>query len=274
MSKIGLGLITCNREDFLIQAVESIMAIVPTSKFHAVCIINDGDPISKETLDRMLLPKEVLIQHDKNYGVAKAKNDALKNLMDAGCDHLFLMEDDIVFNDPYVIEKYITAAETSGIQHLNYGGHGIYNRDKEGNINTKASITVKDTDVELNLYHNILGAFSYYSREVIEKVGYMDENYHNAMEHVDHTYRIIQAGYHPPFWWFADIKDSWKAIEDIKPFHEESVIRKDHDKWMENLRSACDYFKTKHGFSPMEVPVEPTAIVGESLKNIRAKHGN
>jgi len=273
MSKIGLAIITCNREEFLQTAYTSV-SISSVIQYHDMFVVNDGDPLSEETLDILGLEECNIIQHETNLGVAKAKNAALKRMMKNGCDHMFLMEDDIKFSSVYTISKYLEAVEKSGIQHLNYGGHGIYNRDKDGNIITKAAITVKDTDVELNLYHNILGALSYYSREVIETVGYMDENFHNAMEHVDHTYQIIKAGFHPPFWWFADIKNSWEYIEDIKPFHEESVIRKDHDAWMKNLRAACEYFATKHGFSPMEVPQEPASEVGKSLKEIRATYGN
>jgi len=273
MSKIGIGIITCNREDFLQTSYMSV-AVSSAIQLHDCFVVNDGDPLSDETRNIIGLSDDNLIQHKKNCGVAVSKNNALKRMMDNGCDHLFLMEDDIKLTNISTIPKYIEVAEKSGIQHLNYGGHGIYNRTKQGEIVTRATVKVKDSDISLNLYYNILGAFSYYSREVIEKVGYMDETFHNAMEHVDHTYQIIKAGFHPPYWWFADLANSWEYIDDIKPFHQESVIRKNHDEWMENYKIASEYFATKNGHFPTAVPDPGQAVVGQSLKFLRDKYGN
>ena len=48
--------------------------------------------------------------------------------MDAGCDHIFLVEDDMIIKDPNVFKAYVTAAQESGIWHLNYGLQGGLNR--------------------------------------------------------------------------------------------------------------------------------------------------
>ena len=42
----------------------------------------------------------------------------------------------------------------------------------------------------------------------------MDERFYNALEHVDHTIAVIDAGMHPPFGYFADIADSQDYIGD------------------------------------------------------------
>ena len=73
--------------------------------------------------------------------------------------------------------------------------------------------------------------FSFFTREVLEKVGYIDEQFYNAWEHVDHTYRIALAGYHPPFWWFADIADSEKYLEEAPGAIDNSSIADKKEQW-------------------------------------------
>jgi hypothetical protein len=50
---------------------------------------------------------------------------------------------------------------------------------------------------------------------VLEQVGLIDERFYNAFDHVEHTYRIIKAGFHPNFWWFADVANSHDLLSDI-----------------------------------------------------------
>ncbi len=65
-----------------------------------------------------------------------------------------------------------------------------------------------NNNVSIALNFHICGVLSYYQRKVIEKVGLFDGRFRNAFEHINYTYRIIKAGYHPPFWWFTDVADS------------------------------------------------------------------
>ena len=74
--------------------------------------------------------------------------------------------------------------------------------------NILKTINYPNTDVSIDLYPNVLGAFSYYHIDVLKDVGLMDENFYNAMEHVDHTYQIIKKGYNPPFRYFVDVNGS------------------------------------------------------------------
>ena len=217
--KIGFGLVTYNRQDFF---KESISHVTKDIADHIV-VVNDGTPY-----DSSVYPDFVhLIQHETNKCVGVSKNDALKYLMEKGCDHLFLMEDDIILKDPTVIQKYIKLAELTGIHHYNFGFHGPANL-KNGKPNPKFIINGYSEDVNLALNHHCVGAFAYFSRDIIETVGYMDERYNNCWEHPDHTYRIIKERLHPPFWFFTDLADSYKYLGEIKSSEEDSTIRENH----------------------------------------------
>ena len=257
-STIGLAIITCEREKFLKKLLKSIDKC---DYVDHVVIVNDGNyPLKLNTKHGMIHP-------GKHSGVAKAKNAGLKHLMEAGCDHLFLMEDDMIVKDKNVFNKYIDMSKQTGIQHLNFCLHGEDNK-RSGKPAPKLIVDYGET--RLALYHNVYGSLSYYTREVIETVGYMDEDYYNAMEHVDHTMAIIKAGYHPAFRWFADLEDSNKLIDEQDTKHQESKIRSDSE-WLENFKKGIKLFHDKHDVnvcSPQQA-VESKQQVLEQLKTIK-----
>jgi len=258
-NKIGIAVITCDREDFFRQCIESIPTI------DTIVVINDGSSYPSSAYPTKV--KEV-IQHSKNKCVGISKNEALRYLIQDGCEHIFLSEDDITIRNPNVCEKYIRTAEASGIWHLNFGGHGNHNKNPNtGELTVRNTIDYGGTKVDF--YYNILGAWSYYHRGVIKHIGYMDERYINAMEHVDHTYNIIKAGLHSPYWYFADAHQSYNDIVDIMADHAGSKIRKNQKEWIKNFQNACAWFNHKHGFYPTTIPDKSPQEVLQALETIK-----
>jgi GT2 family glycosyltransferase len=258
MDKIGLGIVTHKREDYFKQVIQTI----PFDKIDFFVIVNDGTPYD---LKSYFGKHESVIQNETNLGVGKTKNKAIQFLMDKGCDHIFIMEDDILIQSPQVFEKYIEASKVIGIQHFNFALHGPANRDS--NYNPSPLVTLKHEGVEFQLYQACVGAFSYYSKLCIEKVGLMDENFFNASEHVEHTYQIIKAGMHPPFWTFADIKESDKYLQEIENSIQESSIGNRSD-FLDCFYKASDYFKSKHGIIIRDIPQSHISEVLKSLNSI------
>ena len=183
--KIGVGIITYNRPELLRKCLNSLIP----AEIHELVIINDGDPLPYD------IGSGVLIENEVNLGVGKSKNRVLKYLIDRGCDYLFLIEDDIYIKDVSVFNKYIEASKITGIEHFNFSQHGMMNKSwPEGKPNPR--VVIDYGVIKLPLYPHCVGAFSFYTRNCIEQVGYIDEKYFNAFEHVDHTYEIIQARFY------------------------------------------------------------------------------
>lgn len=255
---IGVGMVTYNAEDRIKQSAVTI----PEWVKHFV-IVNDGTPY-----DSSSYPKHAhIIQHDVNKSVGQAKNSAIDYLMDAGCEHIFIIEDDILIQDEEVFDKYIKTSLNTGVKHLNYALQGPANKKgAEGfnNLDERAKqdhltepnprqITKYPDGYEIAMYPNSVGAFSYYQREVLEKIGGFDKVYKNAWEHVDHTMEAFKQGFTTPYWWFADINESWKYIKDIEGCIENSTIGHTPE-WHQNYQTGYLHFKKKHGFGPTEVP--------------------
>ncbi len=233
MIKIGLAVITHNRLDYLKQCITSLNthnwggAVV---KFIVDDCSTDG---TKEYIKALDISN---FRFDKNVGVAVAKNKALQYLAEEmDCDYIFLMEDDILMVDDKTCIKYITYAQQHTLQHLNFGLHGELNKGKS-RVNYEGVF----------VYPDCVGAFSMYTNEVIQIVGYMDEEFVNAWEHVDYTYRIAGMGYTTPFGQFADHPQSNLLLKEIPGSIKNSSITKRQD-WQENIIKGQKHWIKKYG---------------------------
>nr|MDO8117389.1 glycosyltransferase subfamily GT2 protein [Candidatus Sigynarchaeota archaeon] len=260
--KIGLGLITYNRPAFFNLSCSSAMQAVEGCAVHHFVVVNDGTPYDGfKPSDGMHL-----IQRPKNGGVACAKNDALRSMMAAGCDICFLMEDDIIIRKSSVFNAYVEAMKCSNIQHFNFGYHGLANM-RDGKPWARMIVRYNE-NVYLSFNRHCVGAFSMYSKECLDKVGLMDERFVNAWEHVDHTLRIIQAGFHPPFWWFADILNSHEYLGEIASSEVRSSIRERSD-WQMNINRGTEIFVQAHGCVPVRIPDVGNVAVQQYLKSAK-----
>lgn len=270
--KIGIGIITCNRIDFLKQLLESIA----DCSWSDLIIVNDGNKLDLGGYSYYIHNNE------KNLGVGKSKNIAMKHLLDKGCDYIFIIEDDMIVLDTTVFDKYIEASKVSGIHHFNYGPGSPFNRkqtiqnfdlhnrhllDQQSEPIPKAIIDYGSC--KISLFEHTVAMFSFFTREVLEKVGFIDEDFYNAWEHVDHTYRIIKAGYHPPFWWFADIYDSHKLLTEAPGAIDNSSIANKTEQWEKNVYGGREIYKEKHGHYPNQPPYVTKEQVIQTIKLLR-----
>ena len=99
--KIGVGIITCNRPDFFKKCRESI----DHKWYDYIVVVNDGEDLLEDT-------KAPVIKTTGGEGVGRAKNRAMKHLLDKGCDYIILVEDDMLFKGN-LFKEYIKAYKTS-----------------------------------------------------------------------------------------------------------------------------------------------------------------
>jgi len=278
---IGFGMVTYNAEHRIRQSAFTVPEWIKN-----FVIVNDGTPYNDDAY-----PSNAhIIQHETNKSVGAAKTTAINYLMEKDCEHIFIMEDDILIKDENVFKEYIKHSLISGIKHLNFGLHGPANKkggqgfkdledrkDLDGEPNPRMVIPYEtgdknNIDVTIALYPNCVGAFSYYYRPVLEDIGGFDPAFKNAWEHVEHTYQAIKKGYHPSFWYFADIDKSWEYLTDIPNSIEESTIAHTPT-WNENFRKGTLWYKRKHGVIPTETPVATPEQVQQQLQIMIQKRG-
>lgn len=254
--KIGVSLITCDRPEFFKKSYSSL-------KFNhdiSFTIVDDGETSIRDLIDFTEDDNVHYIKTKGREGVAIAKNKGFQYLLDVGCEHIFIMEDDIEIVDKNIFNAYINTSKSTGLKHLNFGLHGNHNRDAYGN-----PIIIKTIDyghTKIGLFPNVLGAFSYYHRTVLENVGLMPTCYFNALEHVCQTYRASIKGYTSPWRYFADIHNSSEYIKDIVPDHQQSKIRNESN-FQENFMKSLDIFIKNNGFSVVQGYGPSETIISE-----------
>uniref|UniRef100_UPI001AD89A6C glycosyltransferase family 2 protein n=1 Tax=Rahnella sp. ChDrAdgB13 TaxID=1850581 RepID=UPI001AD89A6C len=166
-----------------------------------------------------------IIRHEKSLGIVASKNRSLEALIDVGCEHLFLWDDDAYpISDNWHV-PYIESPEP----HLAYQFLDLAGAKK---LNDMAVLYRDDRHVA---YTGQRGVMLYYHRSAIEKVGGFDPVYGRGMyEHPDLALRIHNAGL--TTWAFADVAGSEKLIYSLDEHEavERSVSRPDRDALVRN----------------------------------------
>ena len=261
MKNVGIGIITCNRPDFYNKCRKSI----PDG--YDVVTVNDG-----KDFDSFKKQGDIFLQNKQNLGVGKSKNILFKKLLDMGKEHIFIIEDDMLVKKQDVFEKYIMARNSTGIQHFMFAYHGPANKNGiSGGPACPRFIVEYPEDLKIAIVQGCVGSFCYYTKEVLERVGLIDEDFLNAFEHVEHSYRIAKAGYTTPYWNWPDLADSMDYIDEQMCSEHSSAIRPRND-WQENIIKGASLFRGKHGYNPAWqncVPDTSKEKVIETLKQIK-----
>ena len=214
--KVGIGIITCNRKDSF------------ASLFNAICSANDiDDVVIVKNLEYDYLendPQKLIdnakseylkdfhyVHETKKLGIAHNKNLAARHLLENGCEHIFIVEDDIKLKDVSVFRKYVETAKEFKLEHLNFG------RSFDTMILhdwLKPVATIGGKSHKLDIFNRLSGDFSYFTANALRIAGLYNEKYINALDHCEHTYRMSLLGFYTPFYAFADIENSTDYIED------------------------------------------------------------
>lgn len=260
--KIGVAVIACDRHEYTRQCIESI--IVNKGPVTDLILINDGTKIPDGILPEGI---EIMNNRPPYQSVGKAKNNAIRTLMNRECEHIFLVENDQIIKTSEVWMKYINAANVTGITHLNFGYHGPANRTPDYKKPNPRYIVEYPSGIKIALNAHSVGAFSYFNLRFIKEVGFHDEYFKNAWEHVELCQRGIKKGLLPAFWWFPDVEGSNDWIEEIPGSINNSSITHT-ETWTANMKKGAEYYKQQHGWIPIHTPDTSLQIVLENLKKI------
>lgn len=247
MTRVGVGIVTYERFDRFKECFDNLLK--HSEHVDEVLIVDDGSTEDRKLyddfFDTLLLPKFKVIVHKKNSGVGVAKNSVLKYFYDKGFEYIFTLENDINVLDSEVFNKYIECSIKTGFQYINFALHGPLNvgqRDRRV-IN----------DYEVDIYPQLTGALSLHTRKLIDKIGFYDEEYHNAYEHVDYYYMAAKKKLTAPFWMFIDIKDSDKYLAEQYGSIYDSTIRS-NTSWIKATEIGLERFNAKHGVNVIDIP--------------------
>lgn len=182
---IGVGITTRNRPDILAQALTEWRRHLPANA--TLIVIDDASKTPVPEAD---------YRFNENVGIARAKNKALELLHAAGCEHIFLADDDIWPTTSQWWKPYVESPEP----HLMW----VFDKPKG---TTKSQVEIIYQDSQHTAYHATRGCLLYIQRHVLEAVGGMDPAFGRwGWEHVSWSDRIHSAGW--TTWRYADVTNS------------------------------------------------------------------
>lgn len=247
MARIGVGIVTFERFDRFKECFDNLLK--NSEHIDEVLIVDDCSTKDKEKydtfFDSLLLPKFKVIVNDINSGVGVSKNKILNYFYNKDFDYIFTLEDDINVLNPNVFNKYIECSIKTNFTYINFGLHNIYNYN-----NSETRII---NGIEVSIYPELSHGFTLHTKELIDKIGYYDENYNNSYESIDYYYRAAKEELTAPFWMFIDIKDSDKYLEEQYNSIQDSTT-KSSTKWIIPTTNGAKYFYKKFGVSINEIP--------------------
>jgi GT2 family glycosyltransferase len=272
---IFVGIVTCSRPQFFLKCLDSVPECLDLS------IVNDGVNFTPEDIAHMEKKRfshrtKFKYTHNKeNLGVAKSKNILFRQFLESKNKYCIIMEDDIVAKDYRAFNMYVLAYRHTGIHHFNFGYHGPANKGGISKGTPQPRFIVDyGNNIKVAINQHSVGAFCFYTRTVLEKVGLIDENLKNSFDHVELDYRMAKAGYIPPYWNFPDLANSCDYLEELECSENSSTIRGRAD-WQKNIQESAEYFKQKHGVLPAWqgcVPDTSKEDVIKILKEIKKKY--
>ncbi|MHC5175462.1 glycosyltransferase family 2 protein [Serratia rhizosphaerae] len=213
-AKIGIAVATHSRAKVLKNTLEQQIKHLPAGAL--LVVVDDG------SIPAAVVPAGVqVIRHEQPLGIVAAKNASLQVLMNAGCEHLFLWDDDAWPIADNWHQPYIDSPEP----HLAYQFLDLVGPRK------LKDLAVLYRDERHVAYTGQRGVMLYYHRRAIETVGGFDPVYGRGMyEHGDLALRIHHAGL--TTWAFADVTGSGKLIYSLDEHEavDRSVPRPDREK--------------------------------------------
>jgi hypothetical protein len=160
--------------------------------------------------------------------IAKDKNRALKEALTTDKDYFFLIEDNCKVLDNKVYQIFIDTSKKTGIEALMWA---------RGSLNKRLPF---GDDPHVDYWSDFVSSFSMFTRNVVEKAGFMDEKMPpNTWQDLEYAKRIGDMGLSSPFGVFAAPKDVDEYFSITKP--------KDEFKNLKQLDEALVYWEQKAG---------------------------
>lgn len=253
--KIGVGIVTYNSEEYYKALYESL----PHNNIDVLVTVNGGNTYKDNY-------KSNWIQHIENVYPSVCRNDCVNFLLQRNCEHIFIIEDDMIIKSPNIFDKYITASKETGIKYFSFVSTS-WESGAPDNRTPRLTVEYKN-NVSISLYKNMCNEFTYHHRSCYQKTGLYDTNFRDPFD-IDFAYRESQESYATPFWWFADITNSDNLIMN----NPNAVSRLQNDRpdgsREQRIQKEWEYFIKKHNIMVNQIPSVSKEEVIKKLKSIK-----
>jgi GT2 family glycosyltransferase len=203
--KVVVVLINWNREQDTIECIQSIQS--STYPNVSVLVVDNGSTEESFEILRKSVDQEIVIEAKANLGFTGGCNLGMEHALKQGADYIFLLNNDTVIGET-TIELLVNSAEFDprvGVvgpkirfyqpENLVWFGGAHFRRSFLAARMVGYGIEDKGQFDTISDIPFASGCAALIKRQVIEKVGYLDDDYFAVMEDLDYSLRITGAGF-------------------------------------------------------------------------------
>lgn len=185
--KLGIGVCSYRRPHAATITCRSILDTLafPDAQVITLCSVDEENPLAYEWV-----AQNFGLISAPNAGVAANKNRLLRHFLAQECDLIFIIEDDVVMQQPGWLQLYISALAQTGWGHINW---------LVPEFRSPITERIPLSGLTIEIYgHEVSGVFMVISRQCLKQVGRFDEAFGRyGCEHVDYSRRCFHAGLYP-----------------------------------------------------------------------------
>lgn len=214
-SKIGIVTVLYNSETVLEEFFQTLS--IQSYKNFILYVVDNQSPDSSLELSKNLASKyqfeTVIIENDKNYGVAKGNNIGIKRAVADDCDLILLSNNDIALKedtidklvsglDRYDADMVVPKIYIYGTNQLWAVGGGFIKKSGLTLHNGQGKVDEGQFDTNRQVDYAPT-CFMLIKKEVFDNVGLMDENYFVYYDDTDFVYRALNR-HNKTLWYIFD----------------------------------------------------------------------
>jgi hypothetical protein len=189
-------------------------------------------------------------------------------LLKEDCDHIFIIEDDMIIQDSDIFQKYIETSKVSGLKYFSFVSTSW--ESGEPFNRTPRLVVEYSKNISVSFYKNMCNEFTYHHKSCYDKVGFYDSQFRDPFD-IDMAYRESQQDYAAPFWWFADITNSDFYIKNNPIAVSRLQAERPDGNREQRIQEQWKMFIGKHGVMVNQIPDIDKSLVVEKLKTLKSK---
>jgi len=192
--KVSIIILNYNGKNILKKCLESIENKTLYKNYEIIVVDNNSTDDSIKMLQKFF-PEIKLIRNPKNYGFAKGNNIGVREVLKHGTDYILLLN-----NDTEVTENWLKGMIEIANSDERIGIVGPQLILPNGNVQKncysyKYGLTKKFAPDKTQDVDCVSGACMLIKRDLVEKIGLLDERFILYFEEVDYSMRTKKAGY-------------------------------------------------------------------------------
>lgn len=200
--KVSIVIVNWNGIGDTIECLESLKKINYPN--YEVILVDNGSKDNQADKIKKKFPNIILIKNKENEGFCKANNQGITLALKNKSDYVLLLNNDTVVNEDFldILVKEMEEDKTIGISSpsiVYYKSNKIWSNGGKIIVPLGISIMIdKGKEYETSKFSNpnfLTGCAMFIRKDVINKIGLLDEDYFAYYEDVDYSFRVQKAGF-------------------------------------------------------------------------------